>query len=64
MDEDYVLITEKVEQMTVKFPQIDGKLLLVWEEAESSDTCGATSTLKHLITVNLYPALHRDGNQK
>ena len=51
MDEDYVLITEKAEQITGKFPQIGGKLLLVWEEAESSDTCGAASKLKHLITV-------------
>lgn len=51
MDDDYCLITEKAEQITGKFPQIGGKLLLVWEEAESSDTCGAASKLKHLITV-------------
>lgn len=51
MDDDYCLITEKAEQITGKFPQIGGKLLLVWEEAESGDTCSGASKLKHLITV-------------
>lgn len=46
-----VLVAEKSEQIAGKFNQLPGRLIVLWEEANGSDTAAGSDRMKHLITA-------------
>lgn len=49
--DENVLVAGKSEQIVGKFNQLPGRLIVLWEEANGSDTAAGSDRMKHLITA-------------